>query len=350
MEKVDLLESMRFLNGRSHLDTEDQILDDLISKLFDPDVAEMDKRFEGQTIYKYYNFPNKSFQSNFFREPSIKFAVKSQLNDPFELTKRWNSFSTPVTQESFEEYIALFIENKIINTSYVDDILIKKLIETGKVKGLRQARKLIARLFDDEQKQLFIDQSRVFLSAALSGVFPEVNDAIKEKFEEISISTGIFSLTEVPDNRALWSVYAQSGSGFVIEFDAQNDFFQAKNNKDQALNRLRQVYYRDDRVSEFWKNPLYLFQVKNIEYSFEKEWRMMANVKDLDAISIPNGDTIYVDSAPVGLIKSIIFGYNFDNKLLKDSINSIRSFDANIFTKSAFINTESGNIEFLELV
>jgi hypothetical protein len=43
-------------------------------------------------LYKYLNFQDLEFQKKFLRNPTLKFATKDQLNDPFELTRRFEQF------------------------------------------------------------------------------------------------------------------------------------------------------------------------------------------------------------------------------------------------------------------
>jgi hypothetical protein len=127
----------------------------------------------------------------------------------------------------------------------------------------------------------------------------------------------------------MWREYAGDGCGFVIEFNAQHEFFgYAADGKSSAL--LRQEFYRDARLEEFWRNPNYLFLVKETKYAFEKEWRMIKSLSDCAKRALPDGKTIYLVDIHAKLIRSVIFGPRFPTDLITECEALLRAFDGDI--------------------
>ena len=78
---------------------------DDLSEIFSDHVDLYDERYSWPSIYKYYNFSNERALRSFITRPTIKFAHKSELNDPFELLKRWEKFGCPLTENVFNKFV-----------------------------------------------------------------------------------------------------------------------------------------------------------------------------------------------------------------------------------------------------
>jgi hypothetical protein len=187
------------------------------------------------------------------------------------------------------------------------------------------------------------DQMRVALPSMIDAVFDTADARLDELVDGPLARTGILSLSEIPDNRALWSVYADGGSGFALEVDAQHPFFLAPQKNGSLRNRLTKVSYRDDRVPDMWTNPYYLFAVKHTEYSFEREWRLIRSVDDCDERAISPGNSIYTLPVPKGVITSIIFGHRWSDADIRAEGGALRAFDERIVIRQAMPNSKTGS-------
>jgi hypothetical protein len=140
--------------------------------------------------------------------------------------------------------------------------------------------------------------------------------------------------------------YASSGAGFVIEFNAEHEFFKAPNGR----SLLRKVKYTNERAKDFFANPLALFQVKGDKWSFEQEWRMLKELSQCDEKRLNGQELIYVSRLKLGMMRSVIFGYNYDERELARHGAKLRMFDPELHIKCAFVNPSRGEIEVRELL
>src|SRR5206468_3082082 len=102
-----------------------------------------------------------------------------------------------------------------------------------------------------------------------------------------------------PLDAYMWREYAADGHGFVVEFDAKHRFFSHKTDEGKRRKLLRKVMYRDDKINDFWRNPYYLFLVKETKWAFEKEWRMLRSLDQCRIQTLPSGKYLYlVDALP----------------------------------------------------
>jgi hypothetical protein len=141
----------------------------------------------------------------------------------------------------------------------------------------------------------------------------------------------------------MWGLYASSGQGFVVEFDTRHDFFKAENTTGNAL---RKIKYTNDNISDFWRNPLYLFFVKNSDWSFEREWRMLKSLSQCDRVVDQN---VFLCSVKERMIKSVIFGYSYDKELMHENVRQLSKFDSSIVFRKAFVDNREKTITFRSL-
>ena len=75
----------------------------------------------------------------------------------------------------------------------------------------------------------------------------------------------------------MWSHYASSHAGFVLEFDSRNDHFHRQKSDEDELRHLRRIQYRDARPSAALSDldPVEMFLVKSVHWAYEREWRML---------------------------------------------------------------------------
>jgi len=148
------------------------------------------------------------------------------------------------------------------------------------------------------------------------------------------------SLTEDNNNLLMWSHYASNHSGFVIEFDTENDFFQSTDNylfkvmcdnERPSVNTndfasiivdLVELIKKNETISqESYETISYTFR-KSLDWLYEREWRLITTVdkapnfntikKELNVIHI--GDTAFENQYvalfdfPTSCIKAIYCG------------------------------------------
>lgn len=307
------------------------------------DFFEMDVRCDQSRLYKYLSFPDVAFRRVFLANPTFKFATKAQLNDPFDLSRRFDRFGADLLRKFMTKHVAAQLELRLEDSSYLVEEMAKNPKFNASGWSKLQLRQLLEMPIGKAAVAAVRDQMRATLPLMIDAVFDSADSHLDELVEGPIARTGILSLSETPDNRVLWSVYADGGNGFTLEVDAQHPFFLAPRQNGTERNRLMKVSYRDDRIPDIWTNPYYLFAVKHAEYSFEREWRLVRSVDDCDTITISPGNSIYTSAIPKGVITSIIFGHRWSDADIRAEGDILRNFDPHIAVKQTAPNPATGN-------
>jgi hypothetical protein len=124
--------------------------------IFSADVEATDVRYTGPSIYKYYHFPDAAKQRAFFTKPTIKFSHKDELNDPFELSQRWEKFGCPLTKEIFEKYIRKRFETQLTDVGFIS----KKVREVASKRGFSMSRQQARRFFRSREGRLALEKEK----------------------------------------------------------------------------------------------------------------------------------------------------------------------------------------------
>ncbi|MEW6450061.1 MAG: DUF2971 domain-containing protein [Pseudomonadota bacterium] len=307
--------------------------------IFSDDVELTDVRYSQSSIYKYFYFPDLAALRAFFEHPSIKFAHKDDLNDPFELSRRWQKFGCPFTDAIFDKYVRKRVEAGLNDIG----VITRKFREYAKRQGMSLSRQQARRwLASREGKERIAVEQKVASEqvSMLASTFPKLFREHEGKFiDSFAMATGILSLTENPCSADMWREYANEGRGFVLEFDADHKFFSHTTDDGITRKLLRKVFYRDDRIEDFWKNPHYLFLVKETKWAFESEWRMIKSLDQCRKTVLTNGRSIYLLDAPAGLIKSVSFGSKFPTAQISESVKLLKNYDPNIEVRNFQLST-----------
>lgn len=128
----------------------------------------------------------------------------------------------------------------------------------------------------------------------------------------LEFMSGAFALacySEVADNFLMWSHYTAGHQGMVIEFNVKNEFFIKPEN-------LMPVVYRSERVNasygprglSFNEPNISLVRTKNLDWSYEKEWRQMFPLKTCTKVHGADGNVSYFQPLPPKALKSVILG------------------------------------------
>jgi hypothetical protein len=316
-----------------------------VGRLFSPELERLDTCVPPPHLYKYYSF----LRADFFNDPLIRFTQRTQLNDPFELSKRFTEFASASTQTLFAEYIRGTFQRIAGNKGILIELLKEELATKGIYLKAEEVADLAGQLMTPAGNDTFkaimanaIEQIEPFVGTAFSAI----NSGAQQSFDEATSKLGILSLSSTGVSRAMWSLYADSGRGFVVEFDTNHSFFKADNGR--AL--LWPVEYTNDVAGDFFSNPLSILLTKHQEYSFEQEWRMIKKLSECDEVRIHNGEDICLWRLRPGMIKSVIFGYNYDEAKLAQHAATLQvCFDPNVSVHWAFANRRSGNIDLLQI-
>ncbi|GEM_PF-5043272 len=318
-----------------------------LTAMVSSDFFRMDVACDKAQLYKYLNFQDRDFTLRFLRNPTVKFATKDQLNDPFDLTRRFERFGAEMFRKFAARYIQRYVDERITDVEF----LVGEFQKRPEFASLKLTRQQARQILSSSRGQIAIgamaEQMRSQIPLFLEMVFDYADQHLDTMFDEAILGAGVLSLCEQNNNKALWSLYAGAGNGFALDFDAQHEFFITKRNNGEFRNRILKMHYRDDRIPDIWTNPYYLFGIKNSDFAFEREWRCLRQLDECDQVELSEGNIIHTVSPPRGLIKGVIFGYRWTPADIDLAKFAIREFDDTISISSAIPNSKTGEIDII---
>jgi Protein of unknown function (DUF2971) len=234
-----------------------------------------------QTLFKYL----PPARIDVLEKSLIRFTQPGDLNDPFEFR---SLFRNVVTEEELSS-----LENQIIDRE------VQKILPSFP----KQQRALMA--------QAAKKSIRPQVENALNDVLQQLNN---EHFPKAANSTvGVLSLSEDPLSLLMWSHYAHSHQGFVLEFDTNSELFLPPPGVHKEFSGPHKVLYSTKRLTIDLDNSdlaINFLRTKPAEWSYEKEWRLLRplNKKDHIAHNPSSPFDIHLYKIPIGTIRSVLVG------------------------------------------
>lgn len=238
------------------------------------------------SLLKYENFPK-----SLFKYMKAEYAITSLGDDYIKV-------STPFdANDPFEG--ELFFDYDLLSKEYMDDLLIKQLDDT-----IFNLTKNDKELIINDQNPLnklieILYENKFFISEGLSfNEFKKIftkgyNDYghfTVKNFNKVLKKQIIFvSLSESNNITPLWAHYADDSKGVCIEYDlsSSEDFF--LDEPCHPICYVEQANYTEEinQLQNDNRNKLKLleepFLKKSIDWSYEKEWRVLINKTQLKA-------------------------------------------------------------------
>jgi Protein of unknown function (DUF2971) len=312
--------------------------------LFDPAIQDMERKFTGAVLFKYYSERRRDF----FVSPRMRFTQKTALNDRFELTKRWKEFAGPPVREHLSAVLMKGTTARLKDERYVLAVMVDEFASKGIHLNSGQKEFLLERLRSPEGQAL-VQQQEKNIEIAIDFLFEHFSANADAMIEKLASAMGIFSVSETPTNEQLWALYANEGHGFCVGFNIQHPFFKTSKGVIKGWPLFHHVTYTDSKIQDFWRNPFYFFAVKKAKWSFEDEWRMIKETSECDFSEERGGETLFFCRVLPGMIQSIVFGYDYDKDRRLEDIHSIHVFDPSIEIQEVRVDAESGGLVLSEI-
>jgi hypothetical protein len=226
--------------------------------------------------YKYVPFTEYSLK--IFSEGTIKYSIPSKVNDPFDCF--------PVHKGDDSD---LFVESRpdlIQKASRTRNISINELLRENPASRIQAVKE--------------------------NGTFSR----------ELSNRVGICSLTRDPLNLLMWSHYAQSHTGFVIEFDIPESAYTEFSPRQIARHLFPfEVYYQLERPIVCFNDDIgeqvdKQFLTKSLVWKYEQEERV---------IDFKRGSGVH--SFNQNILRSIFAGANIEKKNMDIWDNEIKKLN-----------------------
>jgi hypothetical protein len=263
---------------------------------------------ETKHLYKYLGLKaDGSVRADFLENGLFRFTQPDKLNDPFEVRPRvlMEAYSTEdverareraleagFPEDNLDKFLGLFLKT-LPRRMTVEEF---PALTYPKIPGTEERFRSLAEM--DEYK---------------------ATTRLKDVYEHINKTYGIFSLTTSRSNLTMWSHYAASHQGIVVGFDRDHAFF-------GNARELQAIDYRDERISltsndgylrlagkdlpsgsDYKELADQLFLRKHPDWKTEEEWRMIKRLDEANSTS-PHDSNVFLYEIPVEAIRVVILG------------------------------------------
>lgn len=238
-----------------------------------------------RTLYKYFSPDRVSVLDNTL----LRYTPQGAFNDPFEGRPEITLLSTN------EQVLKTFAEVWQQESRRLYD----QLPEATKASIPVERYLVVMAQLAEANKSEFLEKHREFT--------PIAKNWLHQKFDE---HIGALCLSEVADSLLMWSHYAASHTGFVVEFNSHHPHFHERRSDQDEFRHLRRVLYRDTRpsapLSEL-EGPEF-FLVKSSHWSYEREWRILRALSEAQSVVPSEPFPIHLFSFPRDTVTGVILG------------------------------------------
>lgn len=241
-------------------------------------------------IFKYIS--DNDFEiviDSIFKENLIKFSKAKEFNDPFELKPHFTGIFN-------DEFIKDFR-----NPKFLKNILKEQYNSNNEINRKMSFKEFFE--YANTQSAAINEESRNIMNS--QSLLDEFNKNYSLNIERF----GILSLTTKEDNLLMWSHYANSHKGFVIEFDLNNDFFNTQIDSKFFCSKLDKVEYSEKRPSgklADFENFTSICLTKSKEWEYEDEYRMFMPLEK----AYSSSNDLFLFKFPRKMIKAVYLGCN----------------------------------------
>jgi len=231
----------------------------------------------------------------------IRFTQPDALNDPFELRPRFESLIPEA--EVLAHYSATPVDfEPMLRQAYamLPDEHRSRLAYEDAASAFRS-------FMDTERGRSAVSAGLLTFLRSMRDMAPPLCATI---YEALNRNVGILSLTEVPDDLLMWAHYADSHRGILIGFDERHAFFNRRRSENDEFYFLRKVFYADipPAPSILTIEGNAMFVTKGTKWAYEREWRLLAPLKDSSRCVKVAGDSVHLYSFPPDALTSIVIG------------------------------------------
>ena len=259
---------------------------------------------------------------------ALRITPPDQFNDPFEMRPRFTAMTSERMREMSpvlvrEELVKIFAQQATAQDGVIDAELAN--IFARYLMGSATAEEEVVLLARFEHAQVPDAMStlaaiQAFVKEKLSSAMSQLDDqlpALNRVVEKVIHTKlpellGVLCLSGSSRNPLMWSHYADSHKGILIEFDDGNPTFNRRRGKEDELGFLRRVSYSDTRPNISTSNGeesfVQMALIKALDWAYEQEQRLIWPLTLADRhFSIENG-TIHLLDVPPRAVRSITVG------------------------------------------
>lgn len=214
-------------------------------------------------LFKYFS---PQIARTFLQSWALRFTPPDLFNDPFEFRPLLSLCSADFAESQFHRDF-----DRIIHEQYRDNPILE------------------AHGISFEWYQAYAQSRRGLAAKEMVALLPFLEAVARNTMSRLwAERIGVLCLSEDYTNLLMWAHYADSHRGICVGFDPSHSFFCRRLSPDDDLRQLRKLRYSKDRphVELVSADSFSDFLTKSIEWSYEREWRMLMPLEDA-SITIP---------------------------------------------------------------
>lgn len=275
---------------------------------------------------------------------NLKFRYTQPIafNDPFEVS--------PIAERDIEDgFIKENVEYIVSSPNHMNFVYEKTMRELYDKLSSSQKLKITFENYKKVQLPRLVNEINNYNESIPKVIFDRIkvlnpdftDDFFNNLPEAIGSSTGVLCMSKSSDNILMWSHYANSHLGVILEIDTNNNFFANLNEVKYDLKRPSLDVNKDPiNDDEKIKYAMDVFFTKSKSWKYEKEFRDIKRIADgenthhIDQRGFP----IVLFEFPKSIIKGIIFGSKIKKEEKTEYVSFIRDLGFNIKFKEALLH------------
>lgn len=172
----------------------------------------------------------------------IRFTQPTGLNDPFDMRIVADELLSEQTWASFDKDLETIALNDLIEY-IITEAFKRSELENAHLKQYPHIRDEIMRRLQPPDRKILVPEA--LRRKEINNTKVAAKRFLNNQGMDVAVKFGVLSLTETPDNLLMWSHYATSHKGFVLELDTDHKVFsQPKSRIETSFRKVRYVERR----------------------------------------------------------------------------------------------------------
>jgi Protein of unknown function (DUF2971) len=259
---------------------------------------------------------------------ALRITPPDQFNDPFEMRPRVTAMTTQNMQEMYpgvlhEELVNLIAQHLPVSNEAKHLEMLHCLARYVADVATEDDYRILSSQTDArawQQMEREIEPFKRFLKQQQQEIWSKANEempAWNRKVESIlhaKLPTllGVLCLSGSDQNALMWSHYADSHRGALIEFDENHSTFKRRRSNADELGHFRHVCYSDTRphINAMSGEQVFvqLALTKALDWAYEQEQRLLWPLTMADRHVPTDTETIHLLDVPPNAVKSVTVG------------------------------------------
>lgn len=284
---------------------------------------------------------------------ALRITPPDQFNDPFEMRPRFTVMTAEtirdispglLQKELVTQLAEAFQANDDANKLMIIHCLVRCLTDVG----TDEDKRILLAQLDASQHESFDDNLAPFrelvknarqqISLIANAQMPSLNRKAEVILHtQLRTQLGVLCLSGSGTNALMWSHYADSHRGVLIEFDQCHPTFNRRRNSEDDLGFFRPVSYSETRphinAASGEESFAHLALTKALEWAYEKEKRLIWPLTMADRHVPTDTETIHLLDVPPNAVKNISVGCRASAAFVEQVATALSAVDEAVHIK-----------------